>query len=256
MTVAVFAAALALLGCGQECGGGTIEQDGKCVPSYEEVTCAPGTRLSPAGCVPDLATLCGAGTIASLGRCLPASVLVCGPGTQQIEDSCVPKEASLTCGEGTVVRDGVCVSLATVPVLLPFAAGTSVPVYLEPAIFASLPTLVDLGLRVSYYHGLQKAVSAYRYVYINPTLGKTLALTDTVSLALSGSLGYKFFTDRSTPTAKFNTLDALVSTALLITVAGPFYVKPSVSWAWTNFPDRSTSDEMVVFGGVNLGVNL
>ncbi len=128
MTVAVFAAALALLGCGQECGGGTIEQDGKCVPSYEEVTCAPGTRLSPAGCVPDLATLCGAGTIASLGRCLPASVLVCGPGTQQIEDSCVPKEASLTCGEGTVVRDGVCVSLATVPVLLPFAAGTSVPV--------------------------------------------------------------------------------------------------------------------------------
>jgi len=51
-------------------------------------------------------------------------------------------------------------------------------------------------------------------------------------------------------------LDALVSTALLITVAGPFYVKPSVSWAWTNFPDRSTSDEMVVFGGINLGVNL
>jgi hypothetical protein len=183
-----------------------------------------------------------------------------GGNVKQAMDSGLGAENDLIVNHSRSLVGDLAGGLGFIAYIYPLAdkkvAGTSVPVYLEPAVFASLPTVVDLGLRVSYYHGLQKAISAYRYVYVNPTLGKTRALTDTVSLALSGSLGYKLFIDHSTPTAKFNTLDALMSAALPIVVAGPFYVKPSVSWAWTNFPDRSTSDEMVIFGGVNLGANL
>lgn len=135
-------------------------------------------------------------------------------------------------------------------------AGTAVPLYLEPAALVSLPTFVELGLKVSYFHGVQDAVSALRYAYLNPTASKTFELSERVSLLLSGSLGYKWFVDGTTATAKFNTLDVLVSAAAPITLKGSLYVKPSVSWAWTNLPGRSIPEKMVVFGGVNLGLTL
>jgi hypothetical protein len=75
-------------------------------------------------------------------------------------------------------------------------------------------------------------------------------------LAATASFGLKLFTDRTTSISKFNTVDLLIGVGVPVTIAGPFYVKPSVSWAWTNFPDRSMNEEMVVFGGANLGVSL
>ncbi|MGC4119632.1 MAG: hypothetical protein QM765_34675 [Myxococcales bacterium] len=144
--------------------------------------------------------------------------------------------------------------------LYPFAkkatAGTDVPTYLEPAIFLTFPTVVDLGLRVSYYHGVQDAVAAYRYVYINPTVGKTLTFNDRVALALAATLGYKQFIDTTTPTSKFNRFDVQVSAAVPITIAGGFYVKPGVSWAWTDIRGKPYSETMLVLGSLNLGINL
>ncbi len=142
------------------------------------------------------------------------------------------------------------------PAAAPEIAGTAVPLYLEPAALLTLPTVVELGLKVSYFHGVQEAVSALRYAYLNPTASKSIELSERVSLLLSGSLGYKWFVDGSTATAKFNTLDVLVSAAAPITLKGSLYVKPSVSWAWTNLPGRSIPEKMVVFGGVNLGLTL
>lgn len=135
-------------------------------------------------------------------------------------------------------------------------AGTNCPVYLEPALFVTWPGPVDLGLRLAYYHGVQGAVSAYRYVYFTPTVGKTLPLSERVSLALSASAGFKGFLDTTTPTSKTNRFDVLVSAGLPITLVGTFYVKPSVSWAWTDLDGKSASESMVVFGGVNLGATL
>jgi hypothetical protein len=136
------------------------------------------------------------------------------------------------------------------------AAGTLIPVYLEPAVFVSLTAFLDVGLKLAYYHGVQEAIGAYRYVYANPTAGKTFVFNDRASLALAASCGLKLFIDTTTPVSHFNNLDILLSAAVPITLIGPLYVKPSVSWAWTNFPDRSATEQMVVFGNVNLGANL
>ena len=116
--------------------------------------------------------------------------------------------------------------------------------------------VLDVGLKLAYYHGLQKGIGAYRYLYVNPTLGKTVALTERVSLSVSGSFGAKLFNDNTTPVAQMNRYDLLVGVAVPIAVVGPLYVKPSVSWAWTDLPDKGFADEMVVFGAVNIGAAL
>jgi hypothetical protein len=144
--------------------------------------------------------------------------------------------------------------------IYPFAdngvAGTRVPLYLEPFVVAALPTAIDLAAKVTYMHGVQEAVSAYRYVYFNPSVGKTIALSDQVSIAGLASFGYKLFIDRSTAVSEANTVDLLASVALPITLSPTYYIKPAVSWAWTNLPGISTKNEMVAFGGVNIGANL
>jgi hypothetical protein len=182
-----------------------------------------------------------------------------GSNLRQAMDAGVGAESDfLVTYTRTVARDfslGVGFTAYVFPAADRGVAGTSVPTYLEPAIAASLSRVVDLGLKVSYYHGVQEAVSAYRYTYFNPTVGKTLPLSARLSLALAASFGYKLFNERTTPTSKLNTFDVLVSAAVPITVTKRFYVKPAVSWAWTNFPDRSAGSEMVVFGSVNLGAS-
>jgi hypothetical protein len=142
------------------------------------------------------------------------------------------------------------------PVATQEAAGTQVPAYLEPAIFASVASVLDAGIKVAYFHALQDAIGAYRYLYLNPTLGKTLTFNDWVALALSASGGYKLFIDGSSDVAQANTLDLLLSAALPVALAGPVYVRPSLSWAWTNLPDRSLTEGMTVFAGLNLGASL
>lgn len=134
-------------------------------------------------------------------------------------------------------------------------AGTSVPLYLEPFVFASFATAADLGLKVTYMHGVQEAVSAYRYVYFNPTVGKTVQLSKRLSLNPTASFGYKLFTDRSTVVSEANTIDVLLGVALPVALTDAVYVKPNAGWAWTNLPGVSTGKEMVAFGGVSFGAN-
>jgi hypothetical protein len=104
--IASAAAALALAfgGCGggTECGEGTVEQDGACVPVLDGV-CAEGTHLAGSRCVPDAA--CGPDTHLVDGRCVPD--MACGPGTHLEGGQCLP---DAECGEGTVfdVATGMC----------------------------------------------------------------------------------------------------------------------------------------------------
>ncbi len=143
----------------------------------------------------------------------------------------------------------------TYPLANKDAAGTRVPVYLEPFVVAAFASFVDVGAKISYMHGVQQAVSAYRYVYLNPSVSKTVTLSTAVSLVGSASFGYKLFTDRSTAVSDANTVDLLASIALPVTLSPKLYVKPSASWAWTDLPGISTQKEMVAFGGVNVGAN-
>lgn len=70
----------ALLGAGAgcdelECGSGTREVDGICVPGYDEVLCGPGTLLVAGECLPeDGESDCGPGTVRRGDECVEADL--------------------------------------------------------------------------------------------------------------------------------------------------------------------------------------
>jgi cysteine-rich repeat protein len=104
--------AIALSGCsGTECGAGTFEEDGKCMPEIAaDSACAEGTKLVDKQCVLDES---GCGTDAILdeetGTCEPAPDF-CADGTMydQGSDKCVAN-TEVVCGDDTVANaEGVC----------------------------------------------------------------------------------------------------------------------------------------------------
>lgn len=156
------------------------------------------------------------------------------------------------------------------------AAGCKVPSYLEPSAGISIATVIDIGLNFTYFAGLQDAVSDYRYLYLNPTLGKSFELHEMVGLDLGVGYGYKFYHPDSSVNENFH--DFLFTLGLPIYLPRGFYVTPSFGMAWTDIRDsssrtgtssyiptggaegatttRSAADEFVFWGGLNVGVDL
>jgi subtilisin-like proprotein convertase family protein len=93
------------------CGDGTVLEDGKCVPT-STLTCGDGTMLADGKCVPTNTTTCGAGTMLADGKCVPTSTTECGAGTMLVNGQCVPT-STLTCGAGTMPVNGQCVPTST-----------------------------------------------------------------------------------------------------------------------------------------------
>jgi len=182
-----------------------------------------------------------------------------GTNVREKLDAGTGGENDLTASYSRKLGDKLTAGAGLTSYIYPFAkkdaAGTRVPLYLEPFAFATLSSALDVGLKVTYFHGVQEAVKAYRYVYFNPSLAKTIELSKRVSFNPTASVGYKLFTDQSTPVSEANTVDVLVGAALPVTLSDTFYLKPSVCWAWTNLPEISLKKEMVAFGGVNVGAN-
>jgi hypothetical protein len=127
----MIAVLLAGVACGEgdetECGEGTVERDGACVPE-SMVRCGDGTLSVDGACVPDQER-CGAGTSfdPDAGECLP-EIVECGAGTTAMNGRCVPDGSVIctgnttfdietgacvvtgdACAEGTVLIDGECV---------------------------------------------------------------------------------------------------------------------------------------------------
>lgn len=120
-------------GGGKDCGEGTIERDGRCVPTISD--CGPGTERQGDVCVPSCpqgdywdgsacaaVPDCAPGTTfdPAAGECHPACaddqrwdgsecVPICAPGTQLDPDSGECQPAPETCAEGTSWQDGQCV---------------------------------------------------------------------------------------------------------------------------------------------------
>ncbi|OGQ25401.1 MAG: hypothetical protein A2138_26445 [Deltaproteobacteria bacterium RBG_16_71_12] len=103
--------------CGgrNECGAGTIEKGGVCVPNADLLTrCGAGAVLDAAAgaCVP--VSSCGEGTRFDQGTGTCVSASVCGPGTELdlVTGACAPQA---TCGPGTELNEalGVCEAVIT-----------------------------------------------------------------------------------------------------------------------------------------------
>ncbi|HJL17062.1 MAG TPA: hypothetical protein RMH99_15460 [Sandaracinaceae bacterium LLY-WYZ-13_1] len=128
--IVLVAGGLALSACGGdeiECGEGTVEMDGTCVPE-SMVMCGDGTLNMDGSCVPD-GSNCAEGTTYNdgTGECEP-NIADCAPGTTAMGDECVPDGSVIctgnttydmetgtcvvtedACAEGTTLIDGECV---------------------------------------------------------------------------------------------------------------------------------------------------
>ncbi|MEM1348206.1 MAG: EB domain-containing protein, partial [Myxococcota bacterium] len=93
-----------------ECGAGTVDEDGQCVPEAEggQLECGTGTMLMGSTCVPAGGVVtCAEGTTETNGVCVPD--VACGPNTMpDASGNCVPS-TQITCGEGTLEMNGACV---------------------------------------------------------------------------------------------------------------------------------------------------
>lgn len=106
MGLALVGSTAALSGCGDsgaDCGAGTTEVDGVCIPN--DMVCATGTvfDMTTLTCVPDGTPItCGTGTILdeATGMCVPTSNIMCARGTVLMGDECVP-DGTVVCGPNT-----------------------------------------------------------------------------------------------------------------------------------------------------------
>jgi len=133
------------------------------------------------------------------------------------------------------------------------AAGTSVPSYLEPYASVSYSWHVDVGLNIAYLAGLQEAVSLARYLYINPTVARHFDLHPGIGFDVGVGLGFKLFNEPEVVTD--NSLDALLQLAVPLELTGPVSVKPSLNLAWTNIEGSDLSEQFVVWGALDFGVD-
>ncbi len=195
-------------------------------------------------------------------------------------DEGIGAEQDLFVSYEATISDVTTVSLSLYFYFYPFAdedaAGTNVPAYLEPSFTINIALFVDLGLSLSHFVGLQDAVKDYRYLYVNPTIGKSFALHEIVSLELCLGYGRKLFNDPDK--MKDNVHDVLFTIALPIQITDTIYMTPNFGLVWTNvepfYSDDSVQglvpapggnqlakgdlkypDQVAVFGGLNIGAD-
>ncbi len=130
-------------------------------------------------------------------------------------------------------------------------AGTGCPAYIEPLFGIGYSGPIDLGLNLSYFAGLQSAVEDYRYLYLNPSIGKTFSLHQQLDLSVAFSYGYKVFNDMDKMTD--NVQDIRFDYELTWKVLDAFAITPNLHTGWSNFDSLSIGKEYMIYGGVRLG---
>jgi len=139
--------------------------------------------------------------------------------------------------------------------------GASVPSFLEPVLSFAYSGIVDASVSALYLFGLQDvpAVRGISYLYLNPSIGKSVELLDKLSLEAKLSYGYKLFLQGNEGAS--NAHDVLFAWRLPFAVKKDFYITPSIGVAWTNIEGnaanpRGFEDGVALFGGLNVGAEL
>lgn len=118
-------------------------------------------------------------------------------------------------------------------------AGAANPSYLEPLLALDYSGPLSLGLAVSYFAGIQDELKLYRYLYINPTIGKTMALGGPYATTVGLSFGYKLFNERDK--MKTNVYDLRFDWSFPIKLTDVFYLEPAVHVSWTNIDTKTVT---------------
>ena len=168
------------------------------------------------------------------------------------------------------LNDKLSYSAGLVYWLYPFAdpdvTNTDLPMYLEPGVSATYATAVDLGLYVGYYRALQEVNFPASFVYINPSLAKSVPLSADISLALSLSAGFKLYTNLEDGQDGDRPFDLTLNVGTTLPFAD-MYVTPQLHAAFATRVDDldpvapgdqgpEFSDEFVAWAGVHVGYNI
>ncbi len=133
-------------------------------------------------------------------------------------------------------------------------AGADFPVWLDPYVGIGYQGPADVSFKASYMFGLQSGLADAQYLYLNPTVGKSLPVFGEVALALALGLGYKVFTKLDNADVD-NRFDVLLSVSSVIPVWQNVYAKPALLLSWTDRKDRGFGDEMGLSFGANVGAD-
>jgi hypothetical protein len=131
------------------------------------------------------------------------------------------------------------------------AAGTSFPVYLDPFLAVAWSGIVDARMCTWWYLGVQDVLKDYRYIYLNPSVGKAFDITPALAIGVEVAGGYKIYT--SDAEFEDNLWDVLLKVGVTWTFLEDFYLNPSISAGWTNLSEQGFGDEYMVFGGLAVG---
>jgi hypothetical protein len=194
-----------------------------------------------------------------------------GDNKSEVVDQGTGAEQDLILKYSGSLSDKLSYSAGLVYWLYPFAdpdvANTDLPMFIEPGVGVTYATApVDLGFYVGYYRALQDVNEAASFVYINPSLAKSLPLSGDISLALGLSAGLKAYTNL----ASGQDGDRVFDLTLNVGATLPFsdmYVTPQLHAAFATRMDDldpiapgdqgpEFSDEFVAWAGVHVGYNI
>ena len=114
-------------------------------------------------------------------------------------------------------------SVAAPPAADEDVAGVSNPSYIEPIVSFGVSAGIDIKFELTYFLGLQDQIRDYSYLYLHPSIGKSIQINKVVALDLAFGYGFKAWKDGS---IEDNTHDIHFSIALPIEFSYGFYLTP------------------------------
>jgi hypothetical protein len=194
-----------------------------------------------------------------------------GDNKSQVVDQGTGAEQDLILKYSGSLADKLTYSAGLVYWLYPFAdkavANTDLPMFIEPGVGVTYATApVDLGLYVGYYRALQAVNEAGSFVYINPSIAKSVPLTGDISLALGLSAGLKAYTNLPSGADGDRVFDLTLNVGATLPFSD-MYVTPQLHAAFaTRVNDLEPltsgnqgpafSDEFVAWAGVHVGYDI
>lgn len=119
------------------------------------------------------------------------------------------------------------------------AAGTKNPSIIEPLVGISVATVLDLGLNISYFHGVQDEIKGLRHAYFNLSAGKSFSFNDTFGMDLGMGLGIKAWIED----VDYNRFDLHFDWSVPIQLTDQLYVAPALHFSWTDLDTVATGEE-------------